>query len=56
MDEYKSIKVGGDGKGEASAVINITTPTFGNYFVLLHASAGNRETVIACGNLAPQAP
>jgi hypothetical protein len=56
MDEYKAIKVGGDGEGQASATIPIPTPTFGNYFVLLHASAGNRETVIACGNLAPPAP
>ena len=55
QDEYKPIKIGSDGKGEEKATIPMPTPTFGNYFVLLHASSQNRETVIACGNMAPPA-
>jgi len=56
MDEYKPVKIGGNGKGQADATISLPTPTYGNYFVLLHASPENRETVVACGNLAPPAP
>ena len=55
-DEYKPIKISKDGRGEASATIALPTPTYGNYFVLLHASPTNRKTTIACGNLAPPAP
>jgi hypothetical protein len=55
-EEYKPVKVGKDGRGEGVATISLPTPTYGNYFVLLHASAENRETVVACGNLAPPAP
>jgi len=29
------------------------TPTTGNYFVLVSASAANAQMVVACGNLAP---
>jgi hypothetical protein len=55
-DQYRPVKIGKDGRGTASATIPMPTPTSGNYFVLLHASSGNRETVVACGNLAPPAP
>jgi len=54
--EYKAIQIGKDGQGTAAATVSMPTPTYGNYFVLLHASNGNRETVIACGNMAPPAP
>ena len=54
--DYKAIQIGKDGQGTAAATVSMPTPTYGNYFVLLHASSGNRETVIACGNMAPPAP
>ena len=54
--EYKEIEIGKDGRGTSEATISMPTPTYGSYFVQLHASTGNRETVIACGNLAPPAP
>ena len=54
-DAYKAIKVGDDGRGSASARIQMTTPTSGNYFVIVSASSANAETVVACGNLAPPA-
>jgi hypothetical protein len=56
LDSYKPVKIGGDGRGMASVVMEIPTPTNGEFFVLLHASPTNRETVIGCGNLAPPAP
>jgi len=56
VEEYRPIKISNDGKGEATVVVPIPTPTYGNYFVLLHASSMNRETIVACGNLAPPAP
>jgi hypothetical protein len=55
-DGIEAIKVGSDGKGEGEATIPMPTPTFGDYFVLLYASAANRQTIVACGNLAPPAP
>ena len=55
-DQYKPVRIGKDGRGTSSTTVSMPTPSYGNYFVLLHASAGNRETVIACGNLAPPAP
>jgi hypothetical protein len=49
---YASVKVGDDGRGNASATVPMTTPTSGNYFVTVQASAANPEMVVACGNLA----
>jgi hypothetical protein len=37
----------------ASASIPLQTPTTGSYYVVVHASAANAETTVACGNLAP---
>ncbi len=56
LENYKAVKIGSNGQGDASTVLEIATPTYGNYFVLLHASPTNRETVVGCGNLAPPAP
>ena len=50
---YKPIKVGDDGRGTATATVDMSTPTSGSYFVTVQASAANAETVVACGNLAP---
>ena len=44
---------GGDGRGDASARVSEATPSMGSYYVSVQASAVNRETTIACGNLAP---
>ena len=50
---YKAIEIGGDGRGDASARVSEATPSMGSYFVSVQASAVNRETTVACGNLAP---
>lgn len=52
---YKAIKVGDDGLGSSNASVAMTTPTYGNYFVTVQASAANPDMVVACGNLAPPA-
>jgi hypothetical protein len=54
-DAYKALKVDDDGRAGTGATVPITTPTTGNYFVRVSASAVNSETVVACGNLAPPA-
>jgi hypothetical protein len=53
---YPPVKIEGDGHGTAVAVIPVETPTSGNFFVSVRASADNAETVVACGNLAPPTP
>jgi hypothetical protein len=52
-DAYKPVKVGSDGRAEAVATVSVPTPTTGEYFVVVRASAANPETILACGNLAP---
>ena len=52
-EAYKAIKVGDEGRGKGTATVAMMTPTTGNYFVTVSASAANPETVVACGNLAP---
>lgn len=52
---YRAMKVGDEGRGESAATVALLTPTTGNYFVAVYASAANPETVVACGNLAPPA-
>jgi len=54
-DAYRSIKVGDDGRGAATARVAMPTPASGSYFVTVKASAANAEVVVACGNLAPPA-
>jgi hypothetical protein len=48
----RSIKVGDDGRGAATATVPMTTPTSGSYFVTVQASAANPEMTVECGNLA----
>lgn len=55
-DVYKPVRIDDEGRGEASATVSGATPTMGGYYVTVHASAANPETVVACGNLAPPAP
>jgi hypothetical protein len=50
---YQPIKIGDDGRGEASITVPGAPPEAGDYFVAVYASAANSETVVACGNLAP---
>ncbi|MDQ6634282.1 MAG: hypothetical protein M3Z10_05925, partial [Gemmatimonadota bacterium] len=52
-DLYRPLKIGDDGKAFSSATIPLDTPTMGNYFIVVYASAANAETIIACANLAP---
>jgi hypothetical protein len=55
VDTYQPAKVDRDGRASASATVPLQTPTTGNYFVIVRASATNAETIVACGNLAPPA-
>ena len=50
---YPVAKVGKDGHAKASANLTLDTPTVGNYFVSVSASAANDAVTVACGNLAP---
>jgi hypothetical protein len=52
-DAYQPTKVDRHGRATATASIPLQTPTTGSYFVVVHASAANAETTVACGNLAP---
>lgn len=54
-EDYGTIKIGNDGRGETGATIDERTPTTGDYFVVVYASAENPSTIVACGNLAPPA-
>ncbi len=49
---YKAIEIGGDGRGAESARVQLRTPTVGDYFVSVQASAANGDMTVACGNLA----
>ncbi len=51
-DQYPVAKVDGDGHATASANVPLETPTRGNYFVVVQASAANDAVTVACGNLA----
>lgn len=51
-DAYESLKVDSDGRASARVSIPSRTPTSGRYFVVVHASRANANTVVACGNLA----
>ncbi|HSC31867.1 MAG TPA: hypothetical protein VLD17_09085 [Gemmatimonadaceae bacterium] len=55
-ESYQPVQIDGDGHGSAVATIPVETPTAGKFFVSVSASAGNRETIVACGNLAPPTP
>ena len=54
-DAYPPLKVGGDGTAKADADLATPMPTAGEYFINVHASAQNMNTIVACGNLAPPA-
>jgi hypothetical protein len=50
--EYPAAEVGGDGRATVIAHLPVDTPTSGNYFVVVQASAANDAVTVACGNLA----
>jgi hypothetical protein len=50
---YSALSVDSDGHAAGRATIAIETPRSGDYFVVVHASQSNANTVVACGNLAP---
>ena len=50
---YRPLKVGGNGRAEATAELDMPLPRSGEFHVNVHASATNLGTIIACGNLAP---
>ena len=50
---YRPLKVGGNGRAEAAATLNLPLPRSGEFYINVHASASNLGTIIACGNLAP---
>ena len=52
---YQPLKIGDDGRGESGITVPVPTPDNGEFFVTVAASAGNPETVVACGNLAAPA-
>ena len=49
---YPTAEVGGDGRATVTANLPVETPTRGDYFVAVQASAANHAVTIACGNLA----
>ncbi len=52
-DDYKPLKVDDDGRASEAAVVEAEMPESGEYHVNVHASPGNLESIIACGNFAP---
>ena len=52
-EAYQALEVEGDGLADGAATLSVATPDVGSYFVVVHASEANLETVVACGNLAP---
>lgn len=52
LDNYSPLSISSNGTGVSSATVALDTPTAGNYFVSVQASAANRELTVGCGNLA----
>lgn len=52
-ETYRPLKVNADGQADSYATVPVQTSTTGQYFIVVHASAANPETIVACGNLAP---
>jgi len=51
-DEYEPLEVDSDGRGNSTVTIDSPIPTTGRYSAVVHASAENYQTIVACGNLA----
>jgi hypothetical protein len=52
-EAYRPLMVESDGHATGIATVLLPTPMIGTYFVVVHASVVNSETIVACGNLAP---
>jgi hypothetical protein len=52
-DAYEPLRVGSEGQAQETAVLAVPAPEAGQYFINVHASRNNMQTIIACGNLAP---
>ena len=52
-DAYEPLRVGSGGMAQETAVLAVPVPVEGQYFINVHASRNNMNTIIACGNLAP---
>jgi hypothetical protein len=48
---YPVITVGNDGRGSASAALTVSLDEAKDYFVNIHASPTNLQTIVACGDL-----
>jgi hypothetical protein len=51
--DYSPLRVRNDGTASGQATLSVAEPASGDYFVSVHASPSNLQTLIACGNLAP---
>lgn len=49
---YPLLKIDGDGKAGSAVHLDMPLPSFGDYYVNIHASQQNLQTIIACANLA----
>ena len=54
-DAYEPLKVEGNGRAQETAVLPVSLPRSGSFFINVHASSRNMSTIVACGNLAPPA-
>jgi hypothetical protein len=52
-ETYKPLMIESDGHATGTATVLLPTPMIGTYFVVVHRSMVNSETIVACGNLAP---
>lgn len=52
LEDYPPLRIGGNGTGSSRAIVELDTPSGGDYFVSVQASPANQELTIACGNLA----
>jgi hypothetical protein len=53
QSRFGSIRIGSDGRGAATATVNMHSPTSGRYSVWVTASEANTGVVVGCANLAP---
>lgn len=51
-DAYESLEVDSNGRANSTVTIDSPIPTTGRYSAVIHASAENDQTIVACGNLA----
>lgn len=50
---YPVLKISDKGTADVKASVDAPFPMHGEFFVNVHASADNMQTVVACANLAP---